>query len=232
MFVRLGLLVLLLAVMPALVLAGGSDLESPENDESGEKTELQLAPKAVYPTMFGVTFGGGFGYGLPVGQFYSDLDSGSLLYGDMRIAVSEKTYIKFGYRNMNIFEDSQVVPSWDGTSTVTRDITIDVRQYIFSIGWLFNFSKNHNWRMYSELGAGIGDHVLTYTYYSQSSSGLGGSNVMLSGQFGLLVPFNKTPLGMDVGVSVLWKPSTGDYQEGRGALIAAHLGLVLMLGGG
>jgi len=141
MFVRLGFLVLLLAAMPALVFAGGSDPESSENDESGDKTELQLAPKTVYPNMFGVTFGGGFGYGLTVGQFYSDLDSGSLLYGDMRIAVSEKTYLKFGYRNMNIFEDSQAVPSWDGTYTITRDITIDARQYILSVGWLFNVPR-------------------------------------------------------------------------------------------
>jgi hypothetical protein len=84
MFVRLGLVLLLVAAMPALVLAG--DSQEPE-------IEFQLSPRPVYPRMFDFVFGAGFGYGFPVGDFYSNNDPGSLLLGDMRIAVSAKTYI-------------------------------------------------------------------------------------------------------------------------------------------
>jgi hypothetical protein len=157
MFVRLGLVVLLVAAMPALVFAG--DSQEPE-------IELQFSPKPMYPRMFDVVFGAGFGYGFPVGDFYSNNDPGSLLLGDMRITVSAKTYIKFGYRNMNIFNETQAIEG----SLDTRDVTLDVRQYILSIGWLLSPSKNHHRRMYFELGAGVGDHVVTYTNEFWSNS--------------------------------------------------------------
>jgi hypothetical protein len=129
---------------------------------------------------------------------------------------------------MNIFNETQAIEGSRGI----RDLTIDVRQYILSIGWLLSPSKNHHRRMYFELGAGVGDHVVTITTNESRSYSFGESRVMLVGQFGMFVPFNKTSLGMDVGVSVLGKVTSGDNQEGRGALLAAHLGLVLLLGGG
>ena len=218
MFVRLGLIVLLVTAMQVLVFAG--DSQEPE-------IELQLSPKPIHPRMFDTVFGAGFGYGFPVGDFYSNLDSGSLLLGDIRIAVSAKSYIKFGYRNMNIFNETQV----DGAISGVSEIALDVRQYLFSIGWLLSPSKNHHRRMYFELGAGVGDHVVTYTYEWGPISH-GDSKVMLVGQFGMFVPINNSAVGMDVGVSVLAKVTSGDYEEGKGAILAAHLGLVLLLGGG
>ena len=244
MFVRLGIIVLLLGAVPALVLAGGTDLGNPQYDEFGSKIDSQKddteaqegetdspPPEPVFPKMFDVTMGGGFGYGFPIGGFYSDLDSGPLYFGEIRIAVSAKSYIKFGYRKMNIFKDSQGVSDIDGTYLGTVDLSLDVHAYVLSMGWLSSPNKMNKLRMYGEFGAGYANHVLTARIDSISLSDDEGKFVIAS-QIGVIVPFSNGPVGLDVGGSILWKTFTGEPDEGWGALLAAHVGLVFLIGGG
>ena len=124
MFVRLGLLVFLLAAMPALVLAElgdpkfdefGTKIESQEDEVEIVEPEIEPPPeKPVYPKMFDVMFGVGLGYATHIGDFYDGLDSGSFYFGDVRVAISPKTYIKFGYWSMNMLEESQTVIDENG----------------------------------------------------------------------------------------------------------------------
>ena len=244
MFFRLGFLVFLLALMPAMVLVGGANAGDPQYDEFGKKIESQKGdaeardsetepppPDPVYPKMFDATFGGGFGYGFTTGDFYSKLESGYLYFGEIRIAVSRKSYIKFGYRKINIYNDVQSVSDFDGTYLGTVDLSVDVHAYLFSLGWLSSPNKNKNLRIYGELGGGYGNHVITASMGSQSLSDDTGK-FMLLGQIGVILPINKSRVGLDVGGSVLWKSFSGGKDEGWGAILSVHVGLVILAGGG
>ncbi|MCK9996731.1 MAG: hypothetical protein KAH56_10695 [Candidatus Krumholzibacteria bacterium] len=245
MFIRLGLLVFLLAAMPALVLAdvGSTNRKKTEYDEFGNRigpenddiefleTETEESPDSPeFPKMFDGMIGCGFGYGLPIGDFYSNLDSGPLYFGEARIAISGKTYIKFGYRKMNIYRDTHMVIDTDGTYQGTVDLALDVNQYLFSIGWLSAPRENSNLRMYGEFGGVYGNHVMTASAGGYSYSDNEGRLMFIS-QFGLIVPFSDSRVGMDLGASVLWKSVLGKTDEGWGAILAAHVGLVVLIGG-
>ena len=240
MFFRLGLLILLLALIPAKgAYAGdpqydefGNRIESNNDDAEEQEGESEPPPPELdFPKMFDATIGGGFGYGLPVGEFYTGLDSGPLYFGEIRFAFSPKVYLKFTYRKMNIFKDSAGVSDEDGTYLGTVDLSLDVHEYFASMGWLSSPNKNNKLRMYGEFGAGHANHVITVSMDSQSISDDEGE-FMFAGQIGVLVPFSNGPVGLDVGGSVLFKPITFDQGNDWGALFAAHLGLVFMIGGG
>jgi len=244
MFFRLGLFILLLIAMPTLVLTGSAYAGDPQYDEFGNKIESKNddaeaqeseteppPPEPDYPKMFDITIGGGFGYGFPVGDFYSGLDSGPLYFGEIRIAVSPKSYIKFGYRKINIYNDVQSVSDIDGTYLGTVDLSADVNTYLFSLGWLSSPNKNKNLRMYSEFGGAYGNHVITASVGSESISDDTGK-FMILGQIGVILPINNSRVGLDLGGSVLWKSFSGSNDEGWGAILSVHLGLVIMAGGG
>jgi len=55
---------------------------------------------------------------------------------------------------------------------------------------------------------------------------------MLITQFGLIIPFSDSRVGMDLGASILWKSFLGESDEGWGGILAAHVGLVVLVGGG
>jgi hypothetical protein len=180
--------------------------------------------------MFDATVGGGLGYGFSLGDFYSGLESGVLYFGEIRIAVSPKSYIKFGYRKTNIYQDVQSVSDTDGTYLGTVDLSVDVHTYFASLGWLSMPDKKTNSRVYAEMGAGYGNHVSTASVGSVSISDDTGK-LMLIGQLGVLAPINNGPVGLEVGGSFMWKTSTGHVGEGWGAILGVHVGLVLMIGG-
>jgi hypothetical protein len=241
MYFRLGLFILLLTVMPALVLAGSAYAGDPEYDEFGNKIESQNddaealesesepPPKPVFPKMFDATVGGGFGYGFTIGDFYSSLESGVLYFGEIRIAVSPKIYIKLGYRKTNIYQDVQSFSDLDGTYLGTADLSVDVHTYFASLGWLSLPNKKTNLRMYGELGGGYGNHVSTASVGSVSISDDTGK-FMLIGQLGVLVPINNGPVGLDVGGSFMWKSFSAHVGEGLGVILGVHVGLVFMIG--
>jgi len=237
MFVRPGLFVLLLTVMPALVLAGGSDPEKPQYGEIGGAAEPQQSsdePQQKAPVltrMFDIMVGAGFGYGLPLGDFYYGLNPGLLYFGDVRIAVSRKVYFKLGFKNMNVYKETRDINDYNGDYAGTVDLAVDIRQYLFSVGFLPPPNERNNLRLYIEAGGGLGDRVSTASDGTVSQSRQKGYP-MIVGQFGLLLPFKKSRVGMDLGVSVLWKFYTEKSYESMGALIAVHLGLMVRFGGG
>jgi hypothetical protein len=244
MFLRLGLCVLLLAAMPALVLAGSAYSGDPQYDEFGNKIESKNddaeeqeseteppPPEPVYPKMFDATFGGGFGYGFTTGDFYSGLDSALLYFGEFRLALSPKIYIKLGYRKINIYNDVQSVSDVDGTYLGTFDLSADVHAYLFSLGWLSSPNENTNLRIYGEFGGGYGNHVVTASMGSLSLSDDTGK-FMLLGQIGVILPINKSRVGLDLGGSILNKSFSGGDNEGWGAIFSVHVGLVIIAGGG
>jgi len=226
------------------VLAGSAYADDPEYDEFGNKIESKNEdaealesesepppPEPVFPKMFDAALGGGFGYGFTTGDFYSGLDSGVLYFGEIRVAVSPKSYIKFGYRKTNIYQDVQGVSDVDGTYLGTVDLSVDVHTYFASLGWLSLPNKKNNLRVYGEMGAGYGNHVITADVGSVSISDDMGK-FMLIGQFGVLVPISNGPVGLDVGGSFQWKSFSGGENEGWGAILGVHVGLVLMIGSG
>jgi hypothetical protein len=229
--------------MPALVLAGsaysgdpqydefGNKIESQNDDVEAQESETEPPPDPVYPKMFDATFGGGFGYGFPTGDFYSGFDSGFLYFGEFRLALSPKSYIKLGYRKINIYNDVQSVSDVDGTYLGTVDLSVDVHAYLFSLGWLSSPNENKNLRMYGEFGGGYGNHVITASIDSVSFSEDEGKFMFL-GQIGVILPINKSRVGLDLGGSALWKSFSGSSNEGWGAILSVHLGLVIMAGGG
>ncbi len=187
MFFRLGILFFILASMPTLVIAGGmgtgTGTGDPRYDEFGNRVESKNddsealeseteppPPEPDYQKMFDATIGGGFGYGFPVGSFYDGFDSGPLYFGEIRIAFSPKTYVKLGYRRMNIFQDTQGVSDVDGTYLGTVDLSVDVDVYTASIGWLSLPNKFNKLRIYGEVGGGYANHVITASFDSLTIS--------------------------------------------------------------
>jgi len=237
MFVRPGLLVLLLAVMPNLVLAGSTDAKTPQYDEFGGEIEPQQSadePQLQDPVltkMFDVMIAAGFGYGIPLGDFYYGLDPGLLYFGDVRIAVSRKVYLKLGFKNMNVYKETRDILDFDGVYSGTADLTVDMRQYLFSVGFLVPPNERNNMRLYIEAGGGLGDLVSTISVGSESESRKK-SYPMIVGQLGVLAPFKKSRVGLDLGVSFLWKFYTEKSYESMGSLIAVHMGLMVRFGGG
>jgi hypothetical protein len=243
MFFRLGLLVLLMAMMPFLVQAGGTDPEDRQYDEFGNMIELNtdgavaeegeseaLQSEPDIPKMFDSSIGGGIGYGSLLGEFYSGFDSGPFYFGEIRLAVSPKTYLKFGYRNMEIYQASHGLVDPDGANLGTVDLSVFVHTYTLSVGWLSLPNPKKKLRIYAEIGGGYANHVITADIGSESISD-GEAKFMLVSQIGLLVPIGNGSIGLDVGGSIMMKSLSGAQNEGVGAVLGGHVGLVILIGG-
>lgn len=241
MIFRFGLLVLLTATMPILAQAGGNGpeqydefgslIELNSDDPVVEDVEAEASPsEPEIPKMFDASIGGGIGYGYLLGELYHRFDSGPFYFGEIRLAVSPKTYLKLGYRNMEVYQTSHYLIDYDGTNLGTVDYSVVVHTYTLSVGWLSKPNAEKMLRIYAEVGGGYANHVLTAEFESVSASD-GEAKFMLVSQIGVLVPLGNSPVGLDVGGSIMMKTFSGAHDDGVGAVLGGHLGLVILIGG-
>ncbi len=130
-----------------------------------------------------------------------------------------------------MLEESQTITDENGINLGTVDLSIDLHQYLFSVGFLAAPSETSNLRVYSEFGLGYGDHVVSASAGSVSASESEG-RLMLLLQFGLLMPIQKDLLGLEMSVTGMAKSFGGDVGEPSGIIFGAQVGLVLQFGGG
>lgn len=171
------------------------------------------------------------GYGFPFGEFYDGLDPGLVYGGDLRIATSPRHYVKFCYRNQNVYDETIDVYDPNNDMLVTVDSSLDVRQYLIMFGILSRRKPNAAARGFTEFGIGYGDHVVKAAAGSSSGS-LSMGRLMFSVQGGAMFRFSpKSKLGAEIG-AFLTAATIGDGDEGgMGMLFGMQAGLTMMFGG-
>ncbi len=182
------------------------------------------------PKPFTVALGGGVGHGQTSGDFYTGFESGKLYYADLRIALGPRNYLKLCYRTQNVFDDQiAVADEYDGSVLAVLDTTVDIRQYLVSIGFLSGATEKDLLRAYLELGLGYGDHVARVEEGGISGSANEG-RLLLAAQGGVLVPFGRSNFGLDLSVHVAAKLLSEDSGEGSGFIVGGQAGLVVLFG--
>lgn len=156
----------------------------------GMPTQLYAEPMPEKKP-FLVAISGGTGYSYEAHQAY---------FGDIRIAISVRSYLKFGYRKHMVNTDD------------------DPREYTVLAGFMTTPKPGRSTRGYIEVGAGYG-----------TGQGWTSSDVLFEAQGGALILFGEGgTLGLDLGLFFVGNIFKED--NSRGKILGAQAGLVVTFG--
>ena len=181
------------------------------------------------PKPFSVMLTAGVGYGHPFYNFYESMQDRVSWHVELRAPLSETTYLAAVYRYQQLFRGDVDYYDPDSAMLIPIDTSIDLKELLFFVGFLGKPNPNNGARAYLELGGGPGNHVATASYGGESGSD-SFSRFLLVAQFGALVGFGQSDVGLDIGMSLAAKIFNSEPGESSGFISGAHAGLTYAFG--